>query len=129
MAEVLVVDDNEEMLEMLSRFMEVIGHTPHMVASGEEALRALRDGAYDLVLLDLMMPGIDGFGVLETMRAIPETAAIPVIVVTAASDPYLEEKVEAAGAQWLFNKPVRLGDLEEQVEALIQGEGAIDFTG
>ena len=71
-----------------------------------------------MVLLDLTMPGIDGFETLDRMRAMPEGARLPVLVVTALDEDDLEEKVSEAGGDGLLRKPVDVADLTERITLL-----------
>ena len=85
-ARILVVDDHKANRTKVSAAARVFGHETCDAADGEEALRTLALGSIDLVLLDLMMPVVDGFAVLERMRANPGLSRIPVIVISALED-------------------------------------------
>ncbi len=109
-ARILVVDDvgsNVKLLEarLLSEYYEVVP-----ACNGAEAIEICLDGQIDIVLLDILMPGLDGFEVCRRLKADPRTAHIPVIMVTSLTDP--EDKVRGleAGAEDFLSKPV--GDLE-----------------
>jgi len=105
-ATILVVDDLPANRELMSRRLERSGFNVVCAASGPEALEALRRGPVDLVLLDIMMPGMTGFEVLKTVRLARSPAALPVIMVTAKTDS--EDVVEALslGANDYVTKPV-----------------------
>jgi CheY-like chemotaxis protein len=90
--EVLVVDDDPDSRRVATKFLEEAGAAVRQAPDGESALVSMRRHAPDVVVLDLMMPVLDGFGVLATMRADPLLAAIPVIVLSAKS---LSEKERA----------------------------------
>ncbi|WP_194288528.1 response regulator [Ornithinicoccus halotolerans] len=95
-ARVLVVDDNPLDRAVACRAVAALGHHPEPAANGTEALgRLARDPHYDVVLLDLLMPGTDGFGVLEAMKADPGLTHLPVIVVSAADE--LDDVVHSIG--------------------------------
>jgi CheY-like chemotaxis protein len=83
MSYVLVVDDDPDAREVLTTIVEELGLKTRCADDGREALEVIREEVPQLVLLDLMMPGLDGFGVLSKLRGVPETRYIPVIVVTA----------------------------------------------
>jgi CheY-like chemotaxis protein len=80
---VLVVDDDADARELLARVVSAVGLTPRPAGDGLEALRLIRLQHPTLILLDLMMPCMDGFRVLAYLRARPETRRLPVIVVSA----------------------------------------------
>ncbi len=84
---ILLIDDDRGFVQLVERMLQATGRTFYLdrAYDGEEGLRAMRQRRPDVVLLDLMMPGLDGFQVLEQMQAEPELAAIPVIVLTATS--------------------------------------------
>ena len=84
-ATILVVDDEPDILLMLRMGLEDEGHDVVMAADGEMALQRIAEQPPDLVVCDLMMPVLDGFGVLATMRANPRLARVPVVVLTAKS--------------------------------------------
>ena len=83
---VLVVDDGELNRDLLGRRVEEHGHEVATAGSGLEALEMLRAGGFDAVLLDIMMPDMDGYEVLRRVRTDPELARIPVLMVTALDD-------------------------------------------
>jgi CheY-like chemotaxis protein len=82
---VLVVEDNAEMARLLSRMVRSVSrrYQVSVAGNGEQALTLMREQRPDVVLLDLVLPTLDGYGVLEAMRADPGLDAIPVIVITA----------------------------------------------
>ena len=85
-AEIVLVDDLPENLELLSRLLEEQGHTVRVAINGELALRSIAVALPELILLDIMMPGMDGFEVCRRLKANPETADIPVIFITAMTE-------------------------------------------
>ena len=99
MANVLIVDDDVEGTRPLGRMLEVVGHRPFFVHDGRAALALLDQLRPDLILLDVMMPGLDGIEVLRTIRAHPRHKKIPVIVYSALADRETIEAATAAGAQ------------------------------
>jgi DNA-binding response OmpR family regulator len=85
-ARILVVDDNGMSRRKLRMSVEHLGHVAEMAADGHEALDALRSSSFDAVLLDILMPGLDGFGVLAEMKADDALRDVPVIVISALDD-------------------------------------------
>jgi two-component system alkaline phosphatase synthesis response regulator PhoP len=83
---ILVVDDEEDILELVSYNLTRAGYRVTKAASGEQAIKAARTKVPDLVLLDLMLPGVGGFEVCNTLKRDPRTANVPVIMLTARSE-------------------------------------------
>ncbi len=102
---ILIVDDVEENRTVLARRLDREGYAVHSVASGEEALRVLADGAFDLVLLDVLMPGMDGFAVLERIKGNVEMRRIPVIMISALDDLSSVVRCIEYGAEDYLAKP------------------------
>jgi CheY-like chemotaxis protein len=99
MAKVLLIDDQADYCRPLVRLFQLAGHDARSVQAGEEALKYLRAvDAPDIVLLDIMMPGMDGLEVLRQVRQDPRTATTPVVMFTAVSDPVLERHALQKGA-------------------------------
>ena len=115
MAKVLIVDDEPETVELLKTATSLFGHDAIGVMSGSDALACMANDPPDIVLLDLMMPGMDGYEVLEAMRIDDRLCAVPVLVVTASQDLDLGQKVDAAGGNGFLKKPVRMETLNEAI--------------
>jgi signal transduction histidine kinase/CheY-like chemotaxis protein len=94
---VLVVDDDPDARELMSRAVAELGHEPVAVDGGAGAQRELRTRRHDLVLLDLLMPEMDGFALLDWMRATPDQRDIPVVVMT-AKDLTVEDRARLSGS-------------------------------
>jgi CheY-like chemotaxis protein len=104
MANLLIVDDTVETCDMLARLFARCGHTPACLHGGADVVSTLRGAAFDLVLLDVMMPDMDGFEVLAAIRAAAPhaLARTPVAMYTAISDPLQQERALAMGAnEWI----------------------------
>jgi len=115
MAEVLIVDDNLPMVEMLATVLELLGHTARPATSGEQGLAEIARHRPDIVLLDWMMPGIDGCETLRRLRRMPGCDSLPVVVVTAAPDRELDVKVELAGGHACVRKPIDMEALADLI--------------
>ena len=112
MAQVMIVDDQINTAKMLSMAVTVLGHEPLELYRGEDAVEMLRSSQPDFILLDFMMPGMNGLRTLEEMRTIPNGKHVPIFLLTAAQDHYLEEQANAAGATGFLPKPLNLKMLE-----------------
>ncbi|MEA2707889.1 MAG: hypothetical protein QOF78_490 [Phycisphaerales bacterium] len=99
MANVLIVDDDVEGCRPLARLLQVVGHSPFFVHDGRAALSLLDQLRPDMILLDVMMPGLNGLDVLKTIRAHPVHKDLPVVVFTALGDPETREAALQNGAQ------------------------------
>jgi two-component system, cell cycle response regulator len=105
---ILVVDDDATVRYLMNEFMETVGYTSFMAASGEEALELLEKQTVDVVVTDIMMPGMDG---LELTERIKESRDVEVIVMTGFSGDYSYEEVIHKGASDFVFKPVRFEEL------------------
>ncbi len=118
MARVLVVEDNRNLAEGLRTNLEFEGHQAEVVPEGTGALIRARTRNHDLIVLDLMLPGMDGFRVLEALRA--EGVATPVLVLTARGDEADKVRGLRGGADDYVTKPFALRELLARVDALLR---------
>ncbi len=114
---VLVVDDQPQNIRLLEAILTPRGYDVRAAASGEEALTAVTASDVDLVLLDIVMPGMDGYEVCRSIREQSRTAYLPVVMVTASGD---EQKIKAleAGADDFLTKPIDQSELLARVKSL-----------
>lgn len=120
----LIVDDEESTRLLLARILTTDMEVEVALAGTcEQALRLGRSFAYDAILLDLMMPGIGGMGVLQALRANSPNAATPIIVVSMLSEPDTVARCMQAGASAYVVKPVERNSLAATVRAQIASRG------
>ena len=128
---VLVVDDQEANIQLMGKVLGAAGFDVMPALSGEQALQRVRAQAPDAILLDMRMPGMDGFGVLERLKHDPELADIPVLFVTAEHDRERVVQAIEAGAADYLTKPLHSPDELRMLAArllsvkLIQNQNAI----
>ncbi|MET0250848.1 MAG: DNA-binding response regulator [Novosphingobium sp.] len=114
-AMLLIVDDDSDARTMLERFAAEEGFVAQSVASGDEALRRLADCHPDLILLDAVMPGVDGFETCRRIKADPRTAHLPVIFMTGLSESqHVVEGLRAGGVDYV-TKPLVLSELAARI--------------
>ena len=122
MARILIIDDDPETVEMLGKAVSLIGHAPITALGWELAQPRLQEGLPDLLLLDLMMPDIDGYEVMRRLRARDDTRGLPIIVITASPDPHVEQQVADAGGNMVFHKPISIAALNETIDSYLPVE-------
>ena len=119
MAKIVVIDDEADVVFLMRKILEKMGHEVIPAYSGEEGLEKVIAEKPDLVILDLMMPGIDGYEVLERIRKNPETEKIPVIIVSAKNN---EEDIVRGiklGANDYFSKPFNEKILLTKIDSIL----------
>ncbi len=102
---ILVVDDEELIRSLLRLTLVRAGYDVIEAETGEEGITIVREQRVDLILLDVMMPGIDGFAVCEQIRQDPDMAHIPIIMLSARKDPQSRRESERVGATDYLTKP------------------------
>ena len=124
MATILAVDDEPDVLEIVRLRLMRDGHTVLTSANGPAAISNAVNRQPDLILLDLMMPGMDGFEVIQELKASPHTVDIPVIFVTARGDYRAKAEAWERYASGYITKPFDLDALAETVRRVLAGERA-----
>ena len=122
MARVLIVEDNRNLAHGLRTNLEFEGHRAEIASDGESGLRRARSGEHDIVVLDLMLPELDGFRVLETLR--DEGNPIPILALTARGDEADKVRGLESGADDYVTKPFALRELLARVAALLRRSAA-----
>ena len=122
MSTILAVDDDPDVLALLEVTLKRGGHEVALAANGDEALEQLRARHLDLVLLDVMMPGRDGWSVLDEIKADRSLAGIPVIMVTARGEPLDRLRGGVGGALHYITKPFTPQSLLDTVAEALGSE-------
>ena len=119
MTRVLLVEDNEMNRDMLSRRLRKKGFEVDMAVDGAEGVEMARRGAYDIVLMDMSLPVIDGWEATRQLRAVPETRDVPVIALTAHAMAGDRDRAMEAGCSDYDTKPVEIDRLLLKMHALL----------
>ena len=120
MIRLLLVEDNELNRDMLSRRLQKRGYEVIMSVDGEQGMVAAQSTAPAIILMDMSLPGIDGWEATRRLKAAPQTAHIPIIALTAHAMPSDRDKALAAGCDDFDTKPVELERLLEKIAALLK---------
>ena len=111
MAKILVVDDEHMTSEMLSTFLRLLGHEAIEAYNGKQALEKLAYTEPTAILLDIMLPDVNGIDLCRQLRADPATAHLPIIIISAHAPPMIQQ-AEEAGANGYLAKPISLQSLK-----------------
>ena len=117
---VLVVDDNMAITLALNIRLRAAGYEVSSAADGVSALKAVQENRPDVILLDVRMPGMDGFEVKRRLRAVPELRDIPVIFLSAHAQEATRQDAFAAGAKYFLPKPYDAAQLIAVIEAVVE---------
>jgi CheY-like chemotaxis protein len=121
-ASILIADDYEDNRELLRLMLEVIGYRIREARNGRECVSMAQAEPPDLLLVDLSMPVLDGWGVLKELRADERTRHIPCVAVTAFADP-ARERALAAGFDAYLSKPFKSKELLDTVNSMLPARG------
>lgn len=117
---ILIVEDEESLLKLESILLSTRGYKVTGVSDGLAALREIEQNSPDLILLDIMMPGIDGFEVCRRVKENPATQRIPVVMLTAKKSFADQARGVEVGADAYLTKPFKSGKIIEIIEGLLQ---------
>jgi two-component system, OmpR family, alkaline phosphatase synthesis response regulator PhoP len=133
MTRVLVVEDDRDIAELVARYLEKAGFTVETLSSGRDALAAIAERPPDLLVLDLMLPHVDGLDICRAARTSARTAAMPIIVLTARAEESERIAGLEIGADDYMGKPFSPNELVARVRALLRRttrhgtEGAVSY--
>ncbi|HUX24607.1 MAG TPA: response regulator [Burkholderiales bacterium] len=117
---IMLVEDDPDILLIARLSLEIGGYDVQVCASGAGAVQSAASYGPDLILLDVMMPGMDGLATMDALRKLPETAATPMVFFTANTQDDLRQDLLRRGALGVITKPFEPNALVEQVNALWQ---------
>jgi DNA-binding response OmpR family regulator len=120
MTRILVVEDDRDIAELVDRYLQKAGFSIELLSSGRDALKAIADHTPDLLILDLMLPHVDGLEICRSVRSDPRTAAIPIIMLSARAEE--SERIVGLdiGADDYVPKPFSPKELVARVRALLR---------
>jgi two-component system, cell cycle response regulator DivK len=124
MATILIVEDNEASRDALARRLQRRNYEVLLAADGHEAVSVVQHTKPDLILMDLGMPGMDGWDATAALKMSSETRHIPIIVLSAHAMPNDRHQALAAGGDDFDTKPVQFDRLLAKIEALLVAHGA-----
>lgn len=116
---ILIVEDEESLLKLESILLTTKGYLVQGTTTGLAALEAIAEDAPDLILLDVMLPELNGFEVCERLKADPKTRHIPIILLTARKTPEDVSRGEEVGADQYITKPFKSAMVMETIEQLL----------
>ena len=119
MPTILLVEDNEMNRDMLSRRLQRRGYEVAIAVDGREGIEMARAGGYDLILMDMSLPGLDGWDATRQLRADPDAITTPIIALTAHAMAGDRERALEAGCDDYDTKPIELPRLLSKIEALL----------
>src|SRR5215468_200953 len=117
---ILLVEDNTELLELLCMNCEDAGFETDTATNGIQALEKARSAAPDLIVLDLVLPELDGFAVCETLRKDPATAEVPIILLTGLTSEFTRYAGLESGASDYVTKPVSPAELVSKIKSWLR---------
>lgn len=115
----LIVDDNSDFRQIIRQSLTKAGYEVVEAGDGRQTLDLVRTAKPDLILLDILMPGTDGYELCRQLKTNPTTSQIPIMVLTALGDPLAQHKAQQAGADEYVAKPVSTQELQDRVERLL----------
>lgn len=116
---ILVVEDEESLLKLESILLTSKGYDVKGVANGQEALDAIAEEIPDLVLLDIMLPEMDGFEVCRRIKENPQTKDLPVVMLTAKKSREDMTRGQEVGADWYITKPFKSANVIETIQRFL----------
>jgi DNA-binding response OmpR family regulator len=119
-ARLLVVEDSRDIADLIRHYLERAGHTVDLLASGRDVQARVRQTPPDLIVLDVMLPGMDGLLVCQALRADPATAAVPILMLTARGEEMDRVRGLELGADDYVTKPFSPKELVARVGALLR---------
>ncbi|MGD2103780.1 MAG: response regulator [Anaerolineae bacterium] len=124
-ATVLVIEDDARSIRLLELILGSEGYDALVARTGREGLDLARSQTVDVIVLDLMLPEVDGLEVLRRLQADPELAKVPVVITSARARPTTREEAAQLGAHCYLTKPYRKAELLDVIASLLEGDRSV----
>jgi CheY-like chemotaxis protein len=118
-ARILIIEDNATNMELMVYLLKAFGYEPLLASDGEAGIKIARQQTPDLILCDIHLPKLDGYGVIAVLRTDPGLSAVPIIAVTALAMVGDREKLLASGFDGYIEKPIEPETIISQIEAFL----------
>jgi CheY-like chemotaxis protein len=112
---ILIIDDDKLTINAVQHSLETLGHKASVAKNGEEAIEMISDGSYDLIISDIMMPGISGLSLITVLRSV-HLCFTPIIIMSTLNNRPLLDAAFKAGANDYLNKPFTIEDLSDKLK-------------
>jgi CheY-like chemotaxis protein len=119
MARILIIDDDDSLLQMMNLMLKRAGYDVLTRSDARSGVEAVLNEQVDLILVDVMMPDVNGYQVTSFLKKDPRTKHIPILILTALNEAEQRENAEDSGADGFITKPVTLEILRGELEALL----------
>ena len=123
---VLVVDDDPSIVRLVQHSLEKEGYAVDSASNGLQALKKANNGDYSLIILDLMLPGIDGFEVCQRLKTNTQTSQVPVLMLSGKTKDADKSEASKVGADVYLTKPIRPADLVSQVNSMLAEKAGVE---
>ena len=120
MKKILIIDDEPELVKAICIRLKANGYEVEHAYDGEEGLRKVREFQPDLIILDIIMPKLNGYEVCKRLKKVPETREIPILILTASQQRELEKKCMELGATCTLMKPFETEELLQLVKDILK---------
>ena len=123
---ILLVEDNLGLVEIVQKYLKILGYEVSVATTGTQGVQMAIEQIPDLIILDIMLPEIDGLEVASQVRRHPQTCFLPILAITANSDFRIKIKAQAVGCDAFFQKPFTISRLANAIEKLLKAKGMKD---
>jgi len=123
---ILIIEDEESLLKLETILLTVKGYEVSGALTGSDGLKKIADETFDLIVLDIMLPDLDGFEVCSRIKQNPRTTDIPVVILTAKKSPEDQNRGKDCGASAYLTKPFKSAMIIEVIEKILHGRPGLE---